>query len=341
MIEIDNQKKEEVIEILASIPKEMGIPYDTSKKLKYIRNFLIHDDGANLNERDIHILESIVDFYKQWKDHPDKTILKNILLGAINSFEGNRSIRIADSEYNTEEYYKKTIEELMGKIANLNNKINEANQSKEQQKELKEELENTKEQIRQIKADKEELEKKLDAQKNIKNKITNAFEELKIHISHLENEKKRLKWMFYVYAVLCVCVLLLLVYFEYKYLSKWENHTALIDYLPFYIPVPIVGGLLWVFICQMNRAQRQLMLVAYELYNVDYVEGLLQAINMVSPNVASATEKIGNVLDVLIKKHIKTPNESFENSLEKEISKDNIDLKTFINLAKEVKDVVK
>ena len=157
----------------------------------------------------------------------------------------------------------------------------------------------------------------------------------------MEEEKIRLDRMFYVYAGLCVCVLLVLVYFEYVYLSKWQTPTKLIDYLPFYIPLPIVGGLLWVFIVQMNRAQRQLMLVAYELYHVDYVEGLLQAINMISPNVASATERIGNVLDIMIKKYIKTPSEFVESSLDKEISKDNIDLKTFINIAKEVKDVIK
>lgn len=157
----------------------------------------------------------------------------------------------------------------------------------------------------------------------------------------MKDEKTRLNWMFYVYAVLSGCVLGLLAYFEYVYLSKWEAPTKLIDYLPFYIPVPIVGGLLWAFIYQMNRAQRQLMLVAYELYHVDYVEGLLLAINMVSPNVASATERIGNVLDVLIKKHISIPDELLEKSLDKEISKDNIDLNTFVNIAKEVKDVLK
>ena len=147
--------------------------------------------------------------------------------------------------------------------------------------------------------------------------------------------------MFNAYAILCVCILGILVYFEFVYLSKWEAPTKLIDYLPFYIPVPIVGGLLWAFIYQMNRAQRQLMLVAYELYHVDYVEGLLQAINMVSPNVTSASVKIGTVLDVMIKKHITIPNELFEKSLDKEISKDNIDLKTFVNLAKDVKGVIK
>lgn len=339
MIELDNQKKVEVIETLASIAKEMDISPDMSIRLINIRD-LLHD-GANLNERDIYILGKIVNLYKQYKDHPDETILKIQLFRAISSFGRNRSIRITDSEYNTEEYYKKTISELEKKVEELSISLQESNESKEQKEEIKKELEERREQIRQITADKEELEKKLDAQENIKKKITYAFEGLKKHTSHLEKEKSRLNGMFYVYACLCFCVLGILVYFEYVYLSKWQTPTKLIDYLPFYIPLPIVGGLLWAFIYQMNRAQRQLMLVAYELYHVDYVEGLLQAINMVSPNVTSASEKISSVLDIMIKKHITTPIELFDCSLDKEISKDNIDLKTFVNIAKEVKDVVK
>jgi ABC-type multidrug transport system fused ATPase/permease subunit len=344
MKELGNLKKLEVIETLESIIRtnmfDISTNNNMARKLELIRHMLVH--GGNLNERDISILESIVDICKQCKDHPEKKKeLSSTLFFYINLFWQFRNRRIVDSEYNTEEYYKKTISELETKVKELSTSLNESKESKEQKDEIKKELEERKEQIKQIKAEKEELEKKLDAQKNIKDKITDAFKELKNHISHLEKEKRRLNRMFYIYAFLCVCVLVILVYFEFVYLSKWETPTKLIDYLPFYIPVPIVGGLLWAFIYQMNRAQRQLMLVAYELYHVDYVEGLLQAINMVSPNVTSASEKIGNVLDVMIKKHITTPNELFENSLDKEISKDNIDLKTFVNIAKEVKDVIK
>ena len=342
MKELGKLKKWEVIETLESIFRDnlVEIPNDTRRKLVYIRNVLVHE--GNLNERDISILESIVDIYKQCKEHPEKKKeLGRQFSLYIDLFWKLRDRRIVNSEYNTEEYYKKTISELETKVKELSTSLNESKESKEQKEEIKKELEERREQIRQITADKDELEKKLDAQENIKKKITDAFIELKNHISHLKKEKTRLNGMFYVYAGLCVCVLGLLVYFEYVYLSKWQTPTKLIDYLPFYIPLPIVGGLLWAFIYQMNRAQRQLMLVAYELYHVDYVEGLLHAINMVSPNVTSASEKIGNVLDVMIKKHITTPNELFENSLDKEISKDNIDLKTFVNIAKEVKDVIK
>jgi len=342
MKELDTLKKKwEVIEILASIVKDnkFNISRDRERKLMLIRNMLVHD-YPNLNKQDISILESIIEIYKQCKEHPDNKELTSKLYIHIDFLGQSINRRIVEHEYNTEEYYKKTILELETKVKELSTTLKESKKTNEQDM-IKKELEETKEQIKQITTDKEELEKKLDAQNNIKKKITDAFEELKKHTSHLEKEKSRLNIMFYFYAVLAVCVIGLLGYFEYRYLSKWENPTKLIDYLPFYIPVPIVGGLLWVFIYQMNRAQRQLMLLAYELYHVDYVEGLLQAINMVSPNVASATEKIGNVLDIMIKKHITPPNELFECSLDKEISKDNIDLKTFVNMAKEIKDVIK
>ena len=319
------------------------IPSATQKKLNIIRNILVHDTST-LSIQDYSTIESLVNLYKECNKHPEDENLRKQLISTIDYFFVAlylRSYKNTSSEYNSESYYEKAITELNKTIDVLKKTLVEPNQSSEQTDEIKKELEERKEQIKQIKAEKEELEKKLDAQKNIKDKITDAFKELKNHISHLEKEKRRLNRMFYIYAFLCVCVLVILVYFEFVYLSKWETPTKLIDYLPFYIPVPIVGGLLWAFIYQMNRAQRQLMLVAYELYHVDYVEGLLQAINMVSPNVTSASEKIGNVLDVMIKKHITTPNELFENSLDKEISKDNIDLKTFVNIAKEVKDVIK
>ncbi len=342
MKELSNLKKREVFETIESIlgDEMLVIPDDTIRKLMHIRNVLAHED--NLNERDTSILETIVDIYKQCKYHPEKKKeLCSKLFMYVDLYWQFRKRRIVDSEYNTEEYYKKTISELEKKVKELSISLKESNESKEQKEEIKKELEERREQIRQITADKEELEKKLDAQENIKKKITDAFEGLKKHTSHLEKEKSRLNGMFYVYACLCLCVLGILVYFEYVYLSKWQTPTKLIDYLPFYIPLPIVGGLLWAFIYQMNRAQRQLMLVAYELYHVDYVEGLLQAINMVSPNVTSASEKISSVLDIMIKKHITTPIELFDCSLDKEISKDNIDLKTFVNAAKEIKDVIK
>jgi DNA-binding protein H-NS len=242
---------------------------------------------------------------------------------------------------NSENYYSQQINELKEKESALNKEIEDLKQKNAKHKEKENELEGIKEQIKQYEIEKDELKKKLDARDNIKGKISDAFKELKTHISHLETEKTRLNWMFYIYAFLCVAVLVALIVFEWKYISNWEDADKWMDYLPFYIPVPIVGGLLWVFISQMNRAQRQLIQVANVLHHIDYVEGLLLAINHISTNVNSASDKICHVLDHLIKNHMSSPDGLSEQSLDAEISKDNINLNTFLNLAKEVKEVIK
>lgn len=245
------------------------------------------------------------------------------------------------SNYNSEDYYTNQIEELQKKEQTLNAALSEFKQQSAEHAEKEKELEDIKKQIKQSLAEKEELKKKLDASENLKQRISTAFDELKKHISPLKKEEKRLNRMFNSYAFLCAVVLGLLVYFEFSYLSKWEGAKNWIDYIPYYIPVPIVGGLLWAFIYQMNRAQRQLMQIANVLYHIDYVEGLLLAINLVSADINSASEKISHVLDNLIRNYMPTSDSLSEQAINTEISKDNINLKTFINLAKEIKDVIK
>ena len=241
---------------------------------------------------------------------------------------------------NSEQYYTQQISELQAKEDVLNKELVDLKKNNTEDQEKEEELKSIKEQIKQYEIEKDELIKKLDARNNIKEKISDAFKELKKHISHLEQEKTRLNRMFYIYAFLGIAVFFALVYLEWNYLSNWEDADNWMDYIQFYIPVPIVGGLLWGFISQMNRAQRQLIQVANVLHNIDYVEGLLLALNHISADVNSASDKICHVLDHLIKNHMSTPDGLSEQSLDAEISKDKINLSTFLKLAKDVKDVI-
>lgn len=242
---------------------------------------------------------------------------------------------------NSEDFYSTNISELKQREKSLVEEIAELMKKNQEYADKEREIEEIKIQIEQSEEEKEELKKKLDAQENVKKSISNAFIELKKHIAPLMHEKKRLNGMFYVYAFLCICVLCILVYFEFSYLSKWKGAEKWIDYLPYYIPVPIVGGLLWIFILQMNRAQRQLLQLANVLYHIDYVEGLLLAINSINADVNSASEKISHVLDQIIKNYMLAPDSLSEKTIDTEITKDRINLHTFIDLAKEIKSVIK
>ena len=242
---------------------------------------------------------------------------------------------------NTEDFYSANISELQKREKLLIDEVATLKKKNQKYAEKEKEIEDIKIQIQQSIEEKEELKKKLDAQENVKKSISNAFIELKKHITPLRHEKLRLNYMFFTYAILCVGILGVLIYFELSYLAKWEGAKKWIDYLPYYIPVPIVGGLLWAFIHQMNRAQRQLLQLANVLYHIDYIEGLLLAINSINTDVNSAAEKISHVLDQIIKNYMLTSDSLSENTIETEISKDNINLHTFIDLAKEIKDVIK
>ena len=207
------------------------------------------------------------------KDPSKKGVYRSEFLTTIN--ELYRIIRYENpyrvGEYNTEGFYTEQIQELKKREENLIEEIKHLKQNKKEQEEKEEELEIVKDRIRQSEEEKKELLKKLDASEYLKERISTAFVELKKHISPLHEEKTRLNRMFYAYAILCGLVFLVLVVFEIIYLSQWEGAKKWIDYLPYYVPLPIVGGLLWAFIFQMNRAQRQLMQLANVLYHIDYV----------------------------------------------------------------------
>lgn len=285
------------------------------------------------------IIQNIKLFLKKAKNPNDENYL---YLARIRSLINKlHRLCLPDTDYNSEDYYIKQIGELKNKESELNKQLLNLKQKEAEHEETENNLNYVKEQIKQYEIEIEELKKKSDARENIKVRISTAFEELKKHISHLKNEKTRLNWMFYIYAFLSICVFVGLIYFECKFLSQWKTGNKWVDYLHFYIPIPIFGGLLWVFISQMNRAQRQLMQVANALYHIDYVEGLLLAINQISTDVNSASDKICSVLNHLIKNHMSTSDNLSEQSLDAEISKDNINLNTFLNLAKEVKEVIK
>lgn len=317
---------EDIIKTLNSLHKYSI----NSNEIKQLRSFI--DDISNL--------------WSNFEKDPNDQQLRTELIDTIYQlydFSGRlRTYKLfIQNTYNTESYYEDFLNELEKKKNKLNGILSASKQTAEDNAELRKQLDLLNKKIEQIIVERDEAKKALDAQNNVNDKISKAFNVLQTHSAPLDEEKKRLDWMFYVYASLCGIVLLVLITFESIYLSKWTTPKSWIDYLPFYIPVPIVGGLLWAFISQMNRAQRQLMLLANVRYHVNYVEGLLMALNYVSLNANSASERIIQVLDNMISNYMSIPDGLFERSMDKEISKDNlnINVNSFIDLAKKIKDV--
>ena len=240
------------------------------------------------------------------------------------------------SSYNSNEYFQRYIDELKARLDELEKHNSEESET------IKLEKEETQKQLRKILYEFEQQKKKDDASDKLEKDFSLAFAKLKKHIEPLISEKKRLNWMFYVYAVLSLIVLVGLIILEFVYISKWDTaNESWVYYLRYYIPVPLAGALLWAFIYQMNRAQRQLVLLSNQLYLIDYIEGILMTIPVVSPNVDIAAEKISNVLEDMVRRYINVPNILSEDTLDKAFSRDSIDIHALLDWAKNVKDVIK
>lgn len=196
---------------------------------------------------------------------------------------------------------------LENTIANL---VKENKESQLQKKELelkKNELAVAANQIEFYQKELELRKKQEDAINEWKKNIGDTFRELKKYLLPIENEHNRLRWIFYVYGILAGAIIITIIILEITACSK-INHikdwSDFINYIVLFIPVPIAGGLLWAFICQMNRAQRQMIILSRYIHEIKYVEGLLLSINSLSPSIEEAVKRINLALDRMIDNHL-------------------------------------
>lgn len=280
------------------------------------------------------------------------------LIGVRNIFSSilqmiNEEINNSTSNYNSEKYYKEQIailekreQELNEKISMLEPELSKTQQQRKEaeihQQELAIELANVKQYMQQMRQEQDEQKRRQDAQEELKTNIKNAFNELNEYSVPIETEKKRLNWMFIIYALLCIATLTILAIYEYKFIERFNNQSipnTWISYLPFYLPVPLCAGLLWVFIFQMNRAQRQLILLTDKLHHVKYIEGLLLAINTLSTNTSEGAIKIQQTINSIIDNYLRHQQRVIEPQIQKELSQDQTDLKQLTNFIREIKEL--
>lgn len=177
-----------------------------------------------------------------------------------------------------------------------------------------------------------------DAKLNWEHKITQTFNTLSSYLNPIKDEHSRLKKLYYGYLGLSAILVLFLFCWEVMLFFSLKNETELPDffnYLPFYIPIPITGVLLWVFIVQMNRAQRQMVMLAENIHNVEYIEGLLLSLNTLSPSIENAVKRINEAIDRLLTNHLSIKDATInEESILKEEKKDLVPLDTVLKLLK-------
>ena len=204
-----------------------------------------------------------------------------------------------------------SVEFYRNRLNTLKNKVNELELEKKQNdqksKQKDEELQRLSLAIKEEEKKIEAKGRQEDAQSSWNKKIEEAFQRLNEYQKPLLAEKNRLVVLFWVFGVLSVAALVLVVlaiYMAGHKIYSAAGTATLASYLPYYSPIPMIGVLLWVFIVQMNREQRQLIVLTQHLHNLSYTEGLLKSINIFAPGIEDAVSRINTTVDKLLDNHL-------------------------------------
>ncbi|QCE43034.1 hypothetical protein [Psychroserpens sp. NJDZ02] len=251
---------------------------------------------------------------------------------------------------NSEKYYNNRIVELEKRELELKNILaHNQNANKEQKKvseETKKKLSGIENELNQKKRELEIKQKQEDAKSDWEQKINDTFTQLKDYLKPIKQEHNRLNVLYYVFAGLSIITVIIISTIEmnavYKLASN-KDFPNFEQYLMLFLPLPIAGALMWGFVFQMNRAQRQLIAISNNIHNINYIQGLLISINNLSPNINDGILRINNALDKIISNHLKNKPIISESELLKEENKDKnstVDLDKLLKLIKTVKESV-
>ena len=212
---------------------------------------------------------------------------------------------------NSQEYYEDEIKDLKQNISSLENEIsslrekNTKNASLLDQKESILSQQNVK--LLELEKDRDELIRREDARRDWSRKITEAFSNLKKGLEPIKLEKKRLNWMYFIYGFFCIVLIGLLVAIEIIMTGKlndFDGIPPLNIYISLLAPIPGLLALLFVFISQINRTQRQLVAISKYIHDIEYTEEIMQSINSLSVNIEDSMKRINGAIDKLLERHL-------------------------------------
>lgn len=203
---------------------------------------------------------------------------------------------------NSVDFYSEQIHKLESEILDYKKKLGE------QKSDNNEKILELQASIETLTKEKEAVEKQNEAINNWKTKISEAFKGLEGPLNRLVDEHRRLEWLYNVYKwssvalVFCLVIIEIVVYVKIVFSDTYPTWD---QYLPMALPVPITLGLLWGFITQMNRAQRQMVVLSNKIHEIKYTEGLLQALNTLSVDIGESMSKINDAISRLIDNHLR------------------------------------
>lgn len=131
--------------------------------------------------------------------------------------------------------------------------------------------------------------------------VVENFDEL---LKELTSERSRLNRMFYLYFILICVVVAFLIGWETFLIGQLYSEFPPENWIKciiIYLPIPISAGLLWAFIYQLNRSQRQLASFAERIHIIKYKNSLLQTSMELYSDGLKNEDHVARLIDDIMK----------------------------------------
>ena len=237
----------------------------------------------------------------------------------------NEKLHNESAILNSSEYYENVITSLNNRLDELTNQLN---QRTTKHAELETEKRQLEEQISQFRRKEEQAKQREDAKATWKSAIEVSFKILDTDIQPIKDEKQRLKCLYWAYCILSAFMLVVLIVAEIIAIVKLNDYIGIPPfriYISLIAPIPVTLALLFVFMTQINRAQRQMVSISKYIQDIKYIEGILLAINNLSVDVDASMNRINDALGKLLDRHLNSEKEPLhEDDLKNLEKKDSI-----------------
>lgn len=278
-----------------------------------------------------------------------------LIKSTINYLDHIMSLSPIDNNAQTESVI--TVEEAKLKKRNISNKRNsllgelEKQKSKVPQDEdaikyIEEQLEKLNAEYNEISDATEKAESDAVVVDNVSKRISEAFEQLKLHTKDIEEERKHVKIEYFItlgcIPVFTACFIGFYIWFLIIYNGNMVKFNSWLAFLPYTIILPIYVALLWLCVYLKDRASKISIELSTRLFNIHYLEGLMKLTNSLSSNSSEAVKRINTTADALMKSYLSqiSKNHLTEAEVSKMESKE-LESNPYWKYLHEVKDLIK
>lgn len=142
-----------------------------------------------------------------------------------------------------------------------------------------------------------------DMEKVLRNRMKPLSVDIEKASIEITEERGRLKYLYNTYIVILWVLIIAMIVWESILVCKLYPRLTINDwgnYVPFFLPIPLFAGLLWMCIYQINRAQRQMVVLANKLYKLKHNDSLLKTSTSVYADMRKNEEHVSRLIDSMI-----------------------------------------